>query len=344
MAVTVSTIAKHVGLSRQTVGFILGDRPHLFREETRKRVIAAAEELGYRRNAAAVAMTRGRYNSIGLLQAVVPSLGLVHTNFLAAVMEEARAIKMHLSLGQVDDATLVDETAMPELMNTWAVDGLLISYVAQFPDRLVDILHRYRLPAIWANVKRPFDAVYADDYGGARAATEHLLKLGHRQIAFVQYFDSPHYSAEDRWLGYGDAMRAAGLQPRRLGSTAEIGFTVIDDGHRQRATDIRHWMQAADRPSAVLVDDDESLPLIVHFAELFGIEIGPELAVICMSREPKPVLGRDVTTVRIPTGALGHAAMPLLLKKIAERDLQLPSVVVASTLLNPDASCRPPVG
>src|SRR5687768_3954251 len=82
MAVTVSTIAKHVGLSRQTVAFVLAGRHHLFREETRQKVLAAAEQLGYRRNAAAVAMSRGRYNAVGLLQSSNAALGTVHYNML----------------------------------------------------------------------------------------------------------------------------------------------------------------------------------------------------------------------------------------------------------------------
>jgi LacI family transcriptional regulator len=342
MPVTVSMIAKHVGLSRQTVGFILGDRGHLFREETRKRVLAAAEELGYRRNAAAMAMMRGRYNAIGLLQSVNAAFGLVHANFLAALMEQLRATNMHLSLGQVDDETLVDESAMPELMNSWAVDGLIISYVANYPERLVDILHRYRLPAIWTNVKHPFDAVYSDDYAGARDATELLLKMGHRRIAFVRYYDGVHYSSRDRWSGYSDAMHAAGLQPRRIGT--HMGDWTSAEAHARRAEHVRAWVQTADRPSAVVIDDEEVATLVVHFAAVVGVALGSDLSVMNISRDALPVLGRVVSTMRIPTGDMAFAAVPLLLEKITTSGSELPSVSVPCLSFNPDATCRPPVG
>ena len=57
MAITLKDIAETTGLSRQTVAFILGDRPHLFREETRRKVIDAAQKLGYRPNSAAASMS-----------------------------------------------------------------------------------------------------------------------------------------------------------------------------------------------------------------------------------------------------------------------------------------------
>ncbi|HEV7298424.1 MAG TPA: LacI family DNA-binding transcriptional regulator [Tepidisphaeraceae bacterium] len=344
MTVTLDTIAKHVGLSRQTVAFVLGDRPHLFREETRRRVFAAAQELGYRRNVAAVAMNQGRYNAIGLLQSAVTGLGAVHPNFLAAVLESLREAKMHLSIGQLDDAALTDQRAMPNLMNDWAIDGLIISYIANYPKRLVDILHRYRLPAIWTNVKRDHDSVYPDDYAGARQATELLLAQGHRKIGFVRHGDAVHYSSQDRWSGYGDAMRSDGLEPRRLGTGVHNSDVTTPAWHAELLTSIRAWLQSPDRPSAVVVDDDQAAPLIVHVCEFLGIALGSELSVVNLTRDPSPVLGRVLTTMRIPTGGLGHVAVPLLLQKIAASATDLPSVAVPYKVVHPDVTCRPPVG
>jgi DNA-binding LacI/PurR family transcriptional regulator len=343
MAVTVSTIAKHVGLSRQTVAFVLGDRPHKFRAETRERVFAAAAELGYRRNAASVAMSKGRYNAIGLLQSATASLGMTHANFFAATMEQVRAANMHMSLGQVDDATLTDESAMLELMNAWAVDGLMISYVANYPGRLVEILRRYRLPAIWTNVRRDLDAVYADDYAGARAATELLLKQGHRAVAFVRHYDSEHYSSHDRWAGYCEAMRSAGLEPRRIGT--DLGSIVFAsaDAHTLRLAQIRQFLQAPDCPSAVVIDDELTAQLIVHACGMLGLGLGTDLSVVNISRDLASILGQVVTTAVVPTGDLGHAAVPLLLQKIESRETDLPSVVVPYRFVHADATCRAPV-
>ncbi|HEY0010256.1 MAG TPA: LacI family DNA-binding transcriptional regulator [Tepidisphaeraceae bacterium] len=341
MAVTLSTIAKHVGLSRQTVAFVLGDRPHKFREETRNRVFAAAEELGYRRNAASVAMSRGRYNAVGLLQSTHPGLGLVHANFLAAILEEIRSTDLHLSLGQVDDATLTDETAMPELMNAWAVDGLIISYVADYPERLVEILHRYRLPAVWTNVKRDVDAVYADDYAGVREATESLLALGHQRIAFVRHYDAVHHSSRDRLAGYRDAMHSAGLQPRRLGSDLSHLRPEVAECHTRRFSETRHFLEA-DRPTAVILDDDQTAPIFIHICGLLGIEIGKDISLLNVSRDKAPILGQFLTSAVVPTGDLAHAAIPMLLQKIEEREVDLPSVAVPYKYIYPNVSCRPP--
>lgn len=339
MGVTASDIAKHVGLSRQTVAFILGDRPHLFREETRQRVFAAAEKLGYRRNAAAVAMGRGRYNAIGLLQATDLHLGAVHSNFLRAVMEETRAAGMHMSMGQVDDAKLTDESAVQALMKEWAVDGLVISYVANYPEQLVEILQRYRLPAIWMNVKRGSDAVYADDYGGARDATEHLLRLGHRDIAYVCHHDGPHYSSHDRWAAYADTMRAAGLQPRRVGRDLSHLPVAAVEAHAIRADELGQLLRGQ-RPSAVLLNDEMTAPIFVYLCGLLGIKLGPDLSLVNFTRDSSPVLAQVLTSAVVPTGDLGHATVPMLLRKIADRASDLPSISVSYRLQYPEATCR----
>ena len=340
MAVNASVIAKHVGLSRQTVAFILGDRPHLFKEETRQRVFAAAAELGYRRNAAAVAMGRGRHNAIGLLQSANARLGSVHHNFLAATMEQARAAGLHLSMGQVDDAKLTDDAAVPALMKEWAVDGLVISYVANYPERLVEILHRYRLPAIWANVKREFDAVYADDYAGSRDATEHLLRLGHRDIAYVTHYDGPHYSSHDRWAAYADTMRSAGLQPRRVGSDLSQMPTASVEADTIRFEEVGQLLRGQ-RPTAVLINDEATAPIFVHLCGLLGIKLGSDLSLVNLTRDSSPVLSQVLTSAVVPTGDLGHALVPMLQRKIAERTTDFPSVSVSYRLRFPEATCRP---
>lgn len=341
MAVTVSTIAKHLGLSRQTVAFVLGDRPHLFREETQQRVFAAAEKLGYRRNAAALAMSRGRYNAVGLLQSSIAGLGLVHVNFLGALMAEVRVLNMHLSIGQVDDATLVDEKAMPELMNAWAVDGLIISYVATYPQRLVDILHRYRLPAIWTNVKRDVDAVYVDDYAGARDVTERLLSLGHRRIAFVRNYDSVHYSSHDRWTGYSDAMLAAGLIPRRIGTDLSHLPVTSTDAYSERLREMRVALGAG-RPTAVIVDDEATCPILIQLCGMLGLKLGSDVSLVNVTREETPILGQHISTAVVPTGALGHAAIPMLTRKIESRFVDMPSETIRYSSLHADATCGPP--
>jgi LacI family transcriptional regulator len=342
MAVTLSTIAKHTGLSRQTVAFVLGDRPHLFREETRNKVFEAAERLGYRRNAAAVAMTRGRYNAIGLLQTSKTSLGIVHQNMLMALLEVMRANDMHLSLGQVDDQVLTDELAMPNLMNAWAVDGLIISYVADFPERLAEILERYRLPAIWTNVVRPHDAVHPDDYGGVRDATQRLIELGHRDIAFVRYYEPVHYSGAARYKGYCDALATVGLHPRCIGY--HIDAPPGDDrvANAERGRDIVRWLHQ-DRPSAVIVDDDEVMPMLVHQCALHGVKIGPDLSIIQVSRNALAPLGQLIATARVPTGDVAHAVVPLILKKIETPGTLLPTVAVPYRFFDIESSCCPAV-
>lgn len=337
MTVTLKRIAEHCGLSAQTVGYILNGKADLFRPETRDKVLAAARELGYRPNAAAKAMRSGRFGCAALVLSTQPGRSSIFPPLLAGIDDELAKAGMHLVHAPLADERLADTGFVPKILSQVMADGLLINYNAAIPAALIEAIEQHRIPAVWINSQQPYNCVYPDDLGAGRQATEHLLALGRRRIAYVDYSHgslrpADHYSARDRLDGYAQAMRAAGLQSR-----------VIDSEHGlsagQRLPAILAWLDAADRPDAVVTYSPRDVGPILHAATaLRRLRVPQDLALATIDDDIADQSGVAVTTVMIPRYDLGRVAVEMLLERIAHPRRELTPRVLPCRLQVGDGS------
>ena len=181
--VTLQTVADRVGVSRMTVSNAFS-RPDQLSTALREKVLAAAAELGYvGPDPAARALARGTAGAIGIL--MTDSLAYafsdeVATGFLGAVADELAPTGLALTLltsGVRDEHVPARDVPM---------DGALV-YSCGFDSSAVDWLTRRGLPMVFVDqVPVPgIPSVNVDDRGGARAAAQHLVDLGHRRIGIV---------------------------------------------------------------------------------------------------------------------------------------------------------------
>src|SRR5262249_14099924 len=165
----------------------------------------AIEQLGFRRNYVAHALRRGqRFRMLGL---VIEDLANPFYSAIARGVEEATRQRGQLLITGSSDEDPERERELALLLCERRVDGLLI--VPAGDD------HRYLLPELRAGMPAVFvdrppgnidaDAVLLDNAGGAQAATEHLLRRGHRRIAMVVDRMTIHTQRE-RWRGFCDAL------------------------------------------------------------------------------------------------------------------------------------------
>lgn len=180
---SMADVAAHAGVSHQTVSRVLNESP-LVRPDTRARVLAAIEEMGYRRNAAARMLATNRSGRIGMISA---HLALHGPSMIAVAVQEAgHEAGYDVSLVGISDLA-------PDALRG-AVDRLLDQAVEAI---VVAVAHRGALESTRAlDVPVPLvivqgvvagDAMSAgiDQEGGAVLATAHLLDLGHRRVAHV---------------------------------------------------------------------------------------------------------------------------------------------------------------
>ncbi len=343
MATTLKQIAEHCGLSVQTVGYVINNKGHLFRPETRDKVLKAARELGYRPNGAAKAMRSGRFGCAALVLSTQAGHSSVFTPLLDGIDSELAKHNMHLVHAPLPDEQLTNDGFVPKILSQWMADGLLINYNAAIPARMIEVIEGHNIPSVWMNSKQRHDCVYPDDFGGGVMATEHLLRLGHTRIAFVDYghgsaVPPKHYSALDRPGGYAHAMQAAGLQARLIQAPVRA-----ESGERIART--LAWLRADDRPTAVVTYSPRDALPIVHVATaMLGMRVPGDLSIATFDDHPVDHIGVEITTVVLPRAELGSASVRMLLQKIESPTLELAPLALPCVLLPGQTSAPPASG
>ena len=324
MATTIKAIAEQTGLSAPTVSHILSDGPrsHLFREQTRKRVLEIARQMGYRPNASARSMKRGRFGAVSLLTNAAYGRAGVAEGLLIGVCESLGRNGLHLVLAQLSDQQLAGE-ALPKVLQECLTDGLLINHTVQIPREVIAGIDQSGLPAIWINSKQDADCICPDELTAGREATQRLIELGHRRIAYLDYSTYPgqpgmHFSGVDREEGYRQAMVAAGLAPRVIREAIVVPRS-------QRFELVRNWMNRSDRPTAIVAAAASVAVPAWAAAVSLGIDVPRELSLITFAERVVDNGGIEISTMLVPERELGEQAVEMLVEKIKTPTQNVPN-------------------
>jgi len=314
--ISLKEIAARAGVSAMTVSRILKGKGKGMRRTAVKRaerVRKIAQEMGYRRHAAPNAMRTGRYNAVGILRS--SELGRIHlpSNRLFGVQEALTKKNMHLMVSPLSDEKLTDNDYVPEILSEWMVDGLLIDYIVSYPQRMIELIAHYKVPAIWMNSKHKYDCVYPDDIAAARTATEHLLEMGHRRIAMWLSSTNPswpvHYSRGDRIAGYEQGMKSASLAPEII--TKNSSMTCVE----QRVS-FKKLLESPDRPTAVITYGPSTALIASVVAHSLGLRVPEDFCVFTFVNDLTIVRPAGIISMILPERAVGEKAVEMVLKKI----------------------------
>jgi len=327
--VTLKDIARHAGVSHQTVSFVLNGKAHLFREEMRAKVLKACEELRYRPNAAARAMRAGRCRTIGLLASTRRGKSYLPDPFVSALHDALHTRDLALMYTRVDDERLVDPAFIPWIMREQTTDGLLISYSDDFPEQLHDTVEAMQIPAIWLNAGLAHNCVGPDDLAASRLLAERLLAFGHRRIAYADWMHATtqiagewgHFSIARRYQGYAETMQRAGLATRLLVHVPDLA------DYEQRPIPV-DWLEAPERPTAVLFYAWPGMAAALFSARARGLTVPADLSLTTFADEPLLVEGYGMDAMVIDYASIAERAVDMLARRIAEPGLSLPAELV----------------
>lgn len=328
-------IASQVGVSLSTVyrvlnGDIKGKRAdNAARAEEIRRIAAS---LGYRPNSAAKAMSSGRFNTAALVFSSEEGRGFIHQGTFQGIQEELEQVQMHLAVARLADSQLSAPDGGPRFLREWMCDGLMINYGEDVPQPLQHLIRRQRLPAVWINVNLDSDAVNLDDQHGTQIATEHLLGLGHRRIAYIDYHRSGHYSVMARRTGYLRAMQAANLRPQFIDPEVYVP-------PQERYQFTRAWLARPDRPTATVGYGPEDALNVATGALANGLRIPEDLSIVALHEMPLDTSGIVFTTSWVPTREVGRTAVRMLLAKIAQPKVPLPLTSIPYQLTPGQSTC-----
>ncbi len=329
---TLQTIADRAGLSKNTVGRILrGELKGLRVDATQRalRVRRLADQLGYRPNAIARAMSEGRFGCIALLLSTSTARSNLSMPLLAGIHDALAQRNLQLIVARLPDEQLTDDGFVPQILREMSCDGLLINYTDQIPGRMIELIEKSRQPVVWINVKRLCDCVHPDDIQIGRLATERLLERGHRRIAFVDRaigdanLVAVHYSRHDRYEGYCQAMRSAGLEP---------WFIKRSDGRHEPS--LADLMARPDRPTALVAQGSLDEGQLAEATVRLGLEIPRDLAIISFSiGEWQHIRGKPISHALVPFEEVGARAVSMLIEKMRQPQRELPAQAVEAKLI-----------
>ncbi len=210
---------------------------------------------------------------------------------------------------------------------------MLINYTHQLPAGTLELIERFRIPAVWLNSKREHDAVYPDEVGVGMLAGEHLVRHARRGVALLQCHADRHFSEADRWEGLSAACGGAGVAAVRVEVGSEAGhYYELNPERDTRLAEVIAWLRQPDRPDAVLGYSSLEAVLLCQAAAVLGLSIPHNLAVVAIHDKAMASLGLPLPTVLLPQHEMGVAAVRELAAKIESPRRPRPARVIPARL------------
>ena len=315
-------VADHLGVSRQLVSLVLRDLPGAS-DETRRRVRAAAEELGYHPDASARLLRGRRSFRLGVLFTMHEPF---EVDLVEALLADAADRGYSLVLGPLGPGR-TQQGVIADLLGQ-RIEGLVV-LAAEGGSATVAGLPA-QVPVVQLGGPRstdPVDDVRVDSACGIRLLVEHLVELGHKRIAYVTGGDGPN--AAERRDAYAAEMRGRGLVP----DVVDGSFT------EQGGADAAGILLARGKlPTAVMAANDRAASGMLSTLVRRGVRVPEDISVAGFDDSSVAALPYiDLTTVRHEPRALAAQALDAVLRRIDEPDApvvahrDVPELIVRSS-------------
>ncbi|MCR6482562.1 LacI family transcriptional regulator [Amycolatopsis sp. OK19-0408] len=304
--VTIRDVAARAGVSVATVSKVINER-YGVSAATLAKVRAVIEELGYEASLVAQSLRNHRTNVIGIL---VADLEPFSTELLKGAADAIRGSGFELVVysagGRTGDPAGWEKRYLSRLSGTLVDGAVLVTPAVSLeavPGTPVVAVDPHTGPS-------HLPTIDSDNLRGAQLATEHLLELGHRRIAFLAGRPDLE-SASLRKAGYLRALEAAGVP------ADEHLIRVGAYDPEVSAASAHDLLTGPDRPTAVFAANDISAIATVGAARELGLSVPEDLSVVGFDNVPESALcSPPLTTVDQPIREMGHRAISMLIALI----------------------------
>jgi LacI family transcriptional regulator len=305
---------------------VLNNKDHAVGAALRERIIAAATELGYVRNAVASGL-KGKKR--GLIAVLVPQFG---NNFFTRICVDVESVAREAGYVVVicnSDESLEQERAILERLIAQRIDGCILCPALSMTEN-AELLRRHRMPMVV--LERPLgtelpshDFVGHDNRQAGYLATRALLDAGHRNIAFVGW-DSPIPNIRHRANGYLDALQEAGITPRP--NWLLQGQLSLNEGRRMAA-----GLPFGEITALVLANHLDLAKGVLMELQARSVRWPDDLSVVLVGTPDWcDLVSPSLTCIERPEAEMGRRAATLLLSKVATPEYAEPRLVLPVTL------------
>ena len=327
---TIGDVADRAGVSIATVSRVMNDR-YGVASATAERVRRVIDELGYESNLIARSMRSHRTDIIGVMVAGIEPFSSELLKGIASELQDSGFALIVYSGGMSGEEGW-ERRYLSRLSDTLADGTILVA------PTVTDVDSSHPIVAVDPHVGgSSIPTVASQNYEGARAATGHLLELGHRRIGFLAGRPDLE-SARRREAGYLAELEAAGI-PFDPDLIQVGGFT--EETARRPAEAL---LGLADRPTAIFAANDLSAIQVLRTAGEMGLKVPRDLSLVGFDNIPESALTEPpLTTVDQSIQALGREAVRILVGLLNDpASVRTPTHTTLPTKLIVRRSSAPP--
>ncbi|MDC8829810.1 LacI family DNA-binding transcriptional regulator [Alteromonas gilva] len=336
MSATIKSVAEYAGVSIKTVSRVINNEGTV-KQDTLVKVQNAIAALNYKPNKAARDLA-GRDNYV---------LGYVYDNpnayYILAmqngILDECRACGYELLIHPCDanSHSIIDE--LLAMVESARLAGVILSPpLSEMPDILSALDEKgilyVRIMSGEEALGTKHPCVLVNDFRAAFAITEHLIKQGHRDIAFIAG-EQKHNSTRERQRGYLSALQTYGIDVQHahmLQGTYSFGTGVEK---------IKQLLAQSDRPTAVFACNDEIAAGALFGARMEGVDVPSQLAIAGFENSPfSRQTFPPLTTASQPTAQIAQQATASLIQSLQSRRRGGNTQVGASHVFVPELVVR----
>ncbi|WP_435955291.1 LacI family DNA-binding transcriptional regulator [Dryocola sp. BD626] len=324
--VTLAQVAQRASVSTATVSMVLHNRGRIS-DATRQRVLQALDELGYVYNQTAANLRNRTSNMVGLLLHDITNP--FYGEMTAGLSQEMERHDLLLFLANSEESGERQQKFVDSLMRNNAC-GMVLCAARETPPLFFETLKRRNIPAIM--VVRPlddvdFDFVGTDNFLGTQLATQHLIRLGHRNIAFIGGSENS-ISRAQRIGGYSSRLLENRIQPK--GEWVVACAASQSDGARVAEALFQRYPEIT---AAVCYQDIVALGVMQTLRRM-GRTPGQDFALVGFDDITEAALVQPaLTTVSVAAKEIGRKAGELLFSRIQGNDEPPKRIILPPTLV-----------
>lgn len=323
--VTMNDVAQRAGVSYQTVSRVINNHPRVA-ESTRARVLQVIEEISYRPNKAAQQLAAHHSKMLAVIATGIEHYG--PAQMVINIEQAAKQTGYEIIIRNLARPTFHEMGATLNELSQWRVDGIIIvaAILAGYYDEVLKLTGDIPVVQIDAKPGANTPSLLIDQYEGSRLATQHLIDLGHREIAEIR--GPAHWfgaiSRHEAWL---DTLAAAHLSP--IESVA--GNWSAASGYQ-----MAHYLLDNHRFTGLVVANDQMALGAIRCIYERGLRVPEDISVVGFDDLPEAsYFHPPLTTIRQDFAALGEASLKYMLDIVNH-----PGYVPEQRLIKPELIIR----
>jgi DNA-binding LacI/PurR family transcriptional regulator len=329
--VTASDVAELAGVSRTTVSFVLNNVPGMrISEETRQKVLEAAQRLDYHPNISAQRLVTGQTRIIAYVERQTPEQAFSDAflpQVLRGVHDAASVSNFEVLFAPVPVENGAERCEY--LLRGGHVDGIILSGPRSDDIELRELLERGAplvLQGHWPGVATA--SVDIDNTEAAKMAVKHLIGLNHRNLGMIVHAPLAYTAAAARLEGYRDVVESSDLS---FDETCVMEADFTPESGEQAMLKL---LQTNPPPTAIFASSDTVAIGAMRAAKRMGHRIPEDICFVGFDDIPMAVYqDPPLTTVRLPAYGIGWAAADLLIRLIAQEEVQESNLQLESELI-----------